>query len=89
MRKKRITSSKAHSVLTRQKNFASHVDTILSSKPKSELSKKHKDNLDHGIVNEPIARQKIPGCPQVQDKKERADTRNWSGYPTKFVLGCS
>ena len=58
MRKNRINSSRAHFVLIRKKNFDSHVITILSSKPKSELSKKHRDNLDHGIVNEPIAREK-------------------------------
>ena len=57
-RKHRITSSKAHSIFTRKRNFETLVESILNPQPKSQLPSNVRDALDYGIHNEPIARGK-------------------------------
>ena len=57
-RKDKITASNAHKVLIRKKNFESLLDNFLSPKPENELPAATKDELIHGTVYEPIAREK-------------------------------
>ena len=57
-RKNRITSSKAHSVYMRKRQHESLVDRLLNPKPKSKQPKIVQDALNHGIIYEPLAREK-------------------------------
>lgn len=55
-RKHKITSSKAHKVLIRQRNFENLITEFTSQKKNHELPKSMKDNFEHGKRYEPIAR---------------------------------
>ena len=57
-RMNRITSSVAHKVFTRQRNFESLVTSLTEPKPHSELPQIVKDAMEHGTKYEPIARKK-------------------------------
>ena len=57
-RKNRVTSSKAYMVYTRKRHFESLVNSLQDAKPKSELPQTVQDAMNHGIIYEPIAREK-------------------------------
>ena len=48
-RKNRITTSVAHKVYTRQRNFDSVVNTLITPKPRSKQPQNVKDAMEHGI----------------------------------------
>lgn len=56
IRKQRITSSNAHKVLIRKRNFQSLANQILNPKLESELPQVTKDAFKHGRTYEPVAR---------------------------------
>ena len=51
LRKNRITSSKAHTVFTRKRNFENLVETLLNPQAKSQLPSNVRDAMDCGIYN--------------------------------------
>ena len=55
-RKCRITSSNAHKVFIRKRNFETIADDLLNPKPMESLPQILKDNFKHGKIYEPIAR---------------------------------
>ncbi len=58
LRKQRITSTKAHSVFIRKRNHKTLVEGILHPKERLQLPRSVQENLKHGSMNEPIAREK-------------------------------
>ena len=56
IRKERITSSNAHKVITRKRNFESLADQLLNPKSESELPQMVQDAFKHGREYEPVAR---------------------------------
>lgn len=55
-RKHRITSSKAHDIYVRKKNFETLANRLLNPKSDNELPNIVKDAMKHGKIYEPIAR---------------------------------
>ena len=56
IRKERITSSNAHKVITRKRNFESLAYQLLNPKSESELPQMVQDAFKHGGEYEPVAR---------------------------------
>ena len=58
VRKDKITSSNAHKVLIRKRNFESLVEVFLNPKATEDLPVSVRDKMKHGKTYEPVAREK-------------------------------